>query len=383
MDKRDFIRVAGGGVIASIFASSLTTGAALASAVGDGVWEPLAQRESDPRRRALAFAQLAPNPHNMQPWIVDLRGADQIHVSIDRARLLPVTDPFDRQITVGTGAFLALLQLAAEAQGYGVEMHAFPEGASGDRLDDRPVALIRLHAGAPVARDPLFAQVLSRRTSRVAFKSDPVEPRQLEAMLTSAREAGLLADGVVDGARLGGLRHLTEEAALVEQGDRAANGESADRTFIGSRAVAEHPWGIGLRGMKFDMLAATGLLTREGLKTPGSAAYQGQIDFMRSLARSSAGFVWITTPGNSRLDQLSAGRAYLRFNLAASAQGLGIQPMSQALQEYASMAPLFQRAHALLAPGGGRVQMLARIGVVAERVAHAPRRGIDALIRKS
>ena len=74
------------------------------------------------------------------------------------------------------------------------------------------------------------------------------------------------------------------------------------------------------------------------------------------------GHVWLTTPTNSRRDQLDAGRDWLRINLAATSLGVATQPLSQALQEYDEMAALYARVHELLEPDGGTIQMLARLG---------------------
>ena len=43
----------------------------------------------EPRRRALSYAILAPNPHNRQPWLVDLRGENTVAVFRDTQRDLP------------------------------------------------------------------------------------------------------------------------------------------------------------------------------------------------------------------------------------------------------------------------------------------------------
>ncbi len=51
-----------------------------------------------------------------------------------------------------------------------------------------------------------------------------------------------------------------------------------------------------------------------------------------------------------------------RLNLAATGQGVGMQPLSQALQEYPEMGDLYRDIHERLAPGGGTVQMFGRIG---------------------
>ena len=63
---------------------------------------------------------------------------------------------------------------------------------------------------------------------------------------------------------------------------------------------------------------------------------------------------------------------WVRINLAATAAGVATQPMSQALQEYPEMKALYERIHATLAPEGGTVQMLGRLGY-AEAVPASPR----------
>jgi len=73
-----------------------------------------------------------------------------------------------------------------------------------------------------------------------------------------------------------------------------------------------------------------------------------------------------TTPGNSRLDQIAAGRRWWRLHLAATALGVSVHPVSQALQEYPEMAKHYDAVHDMLAQGasqgGETVQMLGRLG---------------------
>ena len=92
------------------------------------------------------------------------------------------------------------------------------------------------------------------------------------------------------------------------------------------------------------------------------------------------GHLWMVTPGNTRRDQIAAGAEWLRLNLACTREGLGFQPLSQAIQEYPEMAALYAETHARLAPEGGTVQMLARIGYGPE-VAVSPRWPLEAKLR--
>jgi hypothetical protein len=109
--------------------------------------------ESDIRKQVLSYAILAPNPHNIQPWLVDLREPEHIILYCDRTRLRPQTDPLSLTVLIGYGAFLEHLELAASAAGYQAEITYFPKGTFGyspqeriklRHINDRPIASIQL-----------------------------------------------------------------------------------------------------------------------------------------------------------------------------------------------------------------------------------------------
>ncbi len=93
------------------------------------------------------------------------------------------------------------------------------------------------------------------------------------------------------------------------------------------------------------------------------------------------GYLWITSPGNSRIDQIRAGALYARANLAASAAGLAMHPVSQALQEYPEMDIEYKALHRRLnVVEPQRIQMLPRVGY-APTVAPAAPWGLEAKLR--
>jgi hypothetical protein len=69
-----------------------------------------------------------------------------------------------------------------------------------------------------------------------------------------------------------------------------------------------------------------------------STAFRAAIDKYRPIVNSAMGYSWIVTHGNTRSDQLEAGRVYVRTNLQAARAGLSMHPVSQALQEFPEMA---------------------------------------------
>lgn len=316
----------------------------------------------DPRMRALSWALLAPNPHNRQPWLADLSVAGVITLHVDRDRLLPHTDPSNRQITIGLGCFLELLRMAAAEDGHRAEVVLFPQGSSLTALDQRPIARITLTPDRAVARDPLFALVPSRRSNKEPFDVNrPVAPEMLAQMEAVVRN-GARFGGTVDRSKVLEWRTLTREALRIEVVTPHTYRESVDLFRIGRREVDANPDGIDFSGPMFESMHLTGMFTREMAGDPTSFAFKAGMDAVYANADTAMGHVWLVTTDNSRETQIAVGADWLRVNLAATALGLGFQPLSQALQEFPEMAGPFRQVHERLAPEGGTVQMLSRIG---------------------
>lgn len=343
-------------------------------------WRNPGAGEKDLRRWALAHAILAPNPHNRQPWLIDLVGDDRIVFRADPTRTLPATDPPNRQITIGCGAFLELLDLAAREAGARAEIQLWPEGEPQPLLDGRPVADIRLVRDPAVARDPLFAQITRRRTSRTAYDlKAPPTPGDLAQVTTAA--APLAAGSVATGAPLADLIEICRQGWVTEMHTPAAMLESAKVTRVGRKAVAANPDGIALQGPFFEAMAAAGVLTEATLADPNSYANRSGIEMYEKLIRATPAFVWLKADDNSRATQIAAGRAYARMCLTATALGLSMQPWSMTLQEYPEMADLYRKTQAVFGvTPEAPLQMLARIGR-AKAVDPAPRWALAKHIR--
>ncbi len=375
LSRRKTLALIGGGVIFAATAS-LGTVAARQPRTAALPWAFAGQGE-EPRYRALSYALLAPNPHNRQPWLVDLRTPGEVTVYVDTAKLLPHTDPFSRQITIGLGCFLELMRMAASHDGQRVTITPFPEGFDDRALDARPVARAVFVADATVTPDPLFADVLDRRSNKEPYDITRTLPVDTLAKLSVAQTGRF--GGTVDAKEVAEWRAFTREALRIEIETPHTYKESVDLFRIGRAEVDASPDGIDFTGPLFEVLGATGLMTREGLLDTSSQAYKAGLDAVYANTDTAMGFVWLVTSGNSRPDQIATGADWLRVNLAATAAGVAFQPLSQALQEYPEMAALYRDLHARLAPDGGTVQMLGRIGFGPE-VAQSPRWPLEAKI---
>lgn len=342
-------------------------------------WRDPGAGETDPRRFALAHAILAPNPHNTQPWLVELDGADGMTLYCDLDRRLPFTDPFDRQITMGCGAFLELYRIAAAQLGHAAEISFFPEGEPTPRLDARPLAYVRFNPAASAALDPLFAHIPARRTNRNDYEAASI-PADADLVRVAGAVEGFVgaAQWTVEPAKVAALRDLVWRAFDRELRTRGAQEETFGWLRFGRNEIAEHRDGLAIEGPMVPLFKALGFLGRDDLLNPESTANKQAAAEWRRKAETSPAFVWLTTANDAPSTRLSAGMAYARLNLAATAAGLAMHPWSQALQEYEEMTELYAEARELLGVGEEIVQMLVRIGY-ADAVAPAARRGVEAL----
>ena len=396
MDRRHFIRVIGGGSILAASVASQSGCAALSSSFPpDAVeaWQGPSALEVDPRRRALAYAITAPNPHNLQPWLVDLREPNAITVFTDRERVLPETDPFGRQILIGHGAFIELLVIALASQGLAAQVVLWPQGDMPATLkdwDSRPIARMTLAPTTPArANDVLFKQILNRRTVKTDFDTTrAVTPAVLQTVLGSVSTAGIGAAGTTDEARLPALRELCWQSAKVELLTPRTMMESMKLIRVGPDEILQHRDGISINSLFVRAVTAVGMFDRSAPPAEGTAGYKNAMARFEGHSRTAMGFVWLSTPGNSRSQQIEAGRAYVRLQLKTTEIGLGMHPMSQALQEFAEMKPFYDKAHQLTlakaapkAPLDETLQMFCRLGYAAGAEPASPRRPLQAFIK--
>jgi hypothetical protein len=390
MQRRNFIRLAGGGTVLAAAAASLSVVGCSTGMPAEAIeaWSgPAADiGEGDIRRWVLSYAILAPHSHNLQSWIADLRTPGEIVLTCDRTRLLPQTDPLARQIMMSHGTFLELLDLAARERGLRADIALFPLGAfESDKVDDRPVARVRLTPDSTVQKDPLFGYILQRRTHRGLYDSArPVPAAAWAAITKSTGQTGVQVGRATttEAEAMAEHRRIALDAWRIELTTPRTIMESYAVLRVGPAEIASHRDGLSLLDAVPQALARVGLFDRARAPAPDAYVTTSQIaDFEKKLA-STPSFLWMVTAANDRITQVNAGRAYARVQLAATGQGLFMQPLSQALQEYPEQRVPYRQIHALAqaTQTGQTVQMWARVGY-AQPVGPAPRRPLKAFLR--
>jgi hypothetical protein len=385
--RRSFIRLAGGGTILAAASASLQGCASSAyPAVAIRAWQP-ADPTLEIRRWMLAHALLAPNPHNRQPWIADLKREGEIKLVCDGDRLLPETDPFGRQILVGCGAFIELAVLAAAERGYSVAVDVFPAGepAATQLPKGAVVARLMVKQDSTVKPDSLFAFILKRHTNKAEYdmtrQVSDSNWKLLAASSSAIANAGLRIGFVSDAATMQKMRAITKESYEIELTTANTHLESMRLLRIGPEEIATHRDGIPVNGLMPRILVAAGMFDRMAVPKKGDANHKRMMDRWVPFETGS-GYFWLASNGNSRRQQVAAGRAYVRAHLTATSAGIDMHPLSQALQEFKEVQSSYTDMHKLLGfdPSSTTIQMLARVGYGINPAEASPRRDLKSIL---
>ena len=238
--------------------------------------------------------------------------------------------------------------MAAAEEGYLVSIDESPQGFDKNHLDKRPVASMTFVKGASVQKDPLFSYVLSHRSLKEPFDLSRNVPNNVLSDLEHAAQKGVSIATTNDAGNVAKLRDLTHNFFFIETATPRIYTESVDLFRIGKSEINANPDGIDFSGPLFDSLSVAGLCSRELALNTQSSPYQQGVEAVMSNIDTAMGYVWLITKSNTRVEQLNAGRDWLRVNLTTTSLGVAVHPISQALQEYPEMTESFNNIHRLL-----------------------------------
>ena len=386
MNRRNFIKITGLGIGTAALGSTIVACSDTTPSDSFG-WDGPNPDEQDIRMKVLAYAILCPNPHNKQPWIINITGSHSFDLYVDPERLLPATDPFYRQIHIGQGTFLETLAIAASGLGHEAQIDYFPQGMySNTELVDKPVASIKLIARPEITPAPLFAHLLTRHSNKREYDNRRLTQAETQSLQNfHGKDNHHKLDIVSSVEAKQQFEQILTEAMQIEVGDSGRDHETIAMFRFNQDEVNQHRDGFsvaqaGLSGLK-KVFVENFMLSRESTEKDPTSFGEQAVTMTQKSAASTATFAWMTTTGNSRLDQVKIGREYCRINLKTTAMGLAQHPMSQVLQEYPDMLPLqakFKKTFGIAE--NDTVQMLFRLGR-ADATPHGPRRLVSSLLR--
>ncbi len=346
-------------------------------------WEPDKEGLSydDFRLKMLSYAILAPNPHNKQPWRIDLREKNSMTLYIDPERLLPMTDPLHRQIYIGQGTFLETLNIAAKEFGYDPAIQLFPEGVDAvEKTGKLPVAVIRFVRAEEKhereSKDYLFGEIRNRATNRREYNDVPVTSGEIESLNKSYDGAAYPFQIITDTERIKAIADLMTDAMKIETYLDRTHSETVAMIRFNDEEVAKYRDGFGYANIGVIGITKFFAETFAGRsKAFGDSFKEKSVSATSGMTHSAKAFGIIFSKENSRIDQVEIGRRYARVHLTATQLGLAMHPMSQILQEYDEMSKLQKNFKEVIGSDDRIPQMLFRIGR-ADAAPHSPRRVI-------
>jgi hypothetical protein len=327
-----------------------------ASADPPDIWRPI-----------LFHAVAAPSPLNIQPWRMIRKGPLVLDLFLDTERLLPRIDPTSRQVYISSGACIENLEIAAREAGFRAEISLFPSGWPGtSQSPDQPVARIALADDDTGGSDPLFSCLHTRHTNRRIYTSKEIAQETYSA-LASAFDLEFTSFGFsADLSFREDLAGYLVEAAETELSDPDRLAERLSHVRILDQTGNARKEGYGSAAL--GLYGITGWLSRLRIRMLSSASKNRStkdllIRLTQKQAESAAAFGWIATNGNSRYDQVRAGRAYERVHLTAALHDLSLHTMTPILESYPGMEVPARKLRNLLAiPDTHTIQMLFRLG---------------------
>lgn len=290
-----------------------------------------------------SYAALAANGHNTQPWRFDFAGA-RATIAPDLTRATPVVDPDNHHLYASLGCAAENLMLAAAAAGSASAMRYNP---------DRRQIEIDLVQSQPVT-SPLFHAIPNRQSTRVNFDGRLVSTGDLAKLEQAAAVEGSRIILIAD------RRAIEQALALMVA---ANNAQVSNQAFVDE---LRH-W------MRFD--SASAVKHGDGLFSacsgnPVLPNWLGNILFERVFTakaedakcieqvRSSSGLAVFVSDRNDPAHWVQAGRSAQRFALQATALGIKVAFLNQAVEEPAYRSKLA----ALLGIGDRRPDLIMRFG---------------------
>ncbi len=266
----------------------------------------------------LRYAVLAPSNHNSQPWAVRI-ARDHIDLLADRSRSLPISDPFDRELIISCGAFLAFFEIAARAFGCLLSIERFPDRANQDVL--ARIWLKRYDPGSPNL--PLLDDILARRTNRHAFDSAPVTNEEQELLSFAAGSDRARITWITDGTEKASLAQIIMDADKAQFDNPSFLRELASWLRLPKTSAMDGipSTSIGISGLTAIYIGP--LLVRTFDVGQGKAARD------QELINNSAAFAIFSTPFDTERDWLFCGEALGSFLLCAQRIGLRVSYLNQ------------------------------------------------------
>jgi hypothetical protein len=277
-------------------------------------------------KEILFLASLAPSGHNTQPWFVQYLEPYHWIIGNDKSKWLPAVDPTQRETILSIGAFIQNLEYAASAFDYGCNWTLLATTNQDERVIE--VKLIKKESKNAFET----AKINARRTVRSGFLSDVLkredlkylvnsEPEFIHYLPTTSKESQFINEQTIVANRLQAYRNSAQQ-------------ELADWTRFSNKNAEKYRDGLTTASMEIE--GVPGWVVRNFYDKDNvmkNDFREQSIDRIKQEVSASAGWILITSQGNSVATLLETGRRMQRLFLNVRGKSIAIHPMTQILEE--------------------------------------------------
>jgi len=311
--------------------------------LGDG------QTAAQALHTAAATAGRAPSIGNTQPWQWLLHG-DTLDLSVDRQRVLELSDPDGRLAILSCGAALDHAFVSLAADGWHTTVSRLPDSSHPDHL-----ATVRADSRIPIEPDALreLRAIESRHTDRRPISGVHVDADKLRSLVAAAE------------SHASSLQLLRPDQVF----DIARAADHARRTQSGTAAwqVELHHWTGGTRPLHTGLPDAVIPHGVTPARKPSRDFGLHSDMLIAETHNRTAVLAILSRPGDHPLDWLRAGEALSSVWLTATDLHVAVLPLSATIE-----VPATREILRHLLDDAGYPMLVLRISVLNPGTAAAP-----------
>jgi hypothetical protein len=275
--------------------------------------------------KILYYASLAPSGHNSQPWFVKINSRLDWVVGSDPDRCLKTVDGSNRETLLSLGAFVENLIQAAGKFGYAVETKVIAK----DRFDPD---VVKIHLSKSKAKDIPLQRMVMRRTVKSHLQSKELRPSDVNDFSKSVDGHLFYFPRGTDHADF--MNKAAVENYMIQANNKKAMEELAFWIRLKDSEAKKFRDGLTPDGMEITGLAGWYVRHFMDHKDVMTQAFNDKgIEKTREQVKEGAGWLVITSDGNTVKDLIETGRRFQRMALTARGKMIGIHPMTQTLEE--------------------------------------------------
>ncbi|MGB5959514.1 MAG: hypothetical protein WBG73_02550 [Coleofasciculaceae cyanobacterium] len=286
-------------------------------------------------KEILFLASLAPSGHNTQPWFVQYLEPYHWIIGNDKSKWLPAVDLTQRETMLSIGTFIQNLEYAAGSFGYICDWNLLAKTNQDGQVTE--VKLIKKESKN--AFD--IRKIKSRRTVRSDFLSDVLNKEDLKYLINSEPEFIHYLPNTSKESQF--IDEQTIIANRIQAYREPAQQELADWIRFSSKDADKYRDGLTTASMEIEGISGWVVRNLYGKDNVMKKDFRERgIDQIKKQVSESAGWIIITSKGDSVATLLETGKQMQRLFLKVWEKSIAIHPMTQILEESSTRQTLNQ-----------------------------------------